>query len=408
MLVVLLGVGATLSPALVGASAYTWNGQTFTSQAEMYTYIRAYIKTWKELHGSQSLVSTPVSQTSSTQIPTSSTGATVRSGSALDVTPSTARLTARFERGRSKTLSVWFEYGTDWRSLWFATAREVLDRDFGSKVYDRIATNLRHDTRYYYRAVGEDEYGARTYGNLRYMETAVDTRNTDSGIRVSTGSARDVRDNRATLTGSVRFSSDTSGSVWFEYGDSVDDLYRKTPVMFVSKANNDSALTHSLRSLEDETTYYFRVVGYDTNGVKNYGTTNRFVTPKDIVDEKPKVTTGRVTDVTEEGAVVGGSVRMNDFRNGIVFVVYGEDQALVRAVSQEANRYSRITQEGDALQKRLLDGDEDGDGEYTFALSDLDLGTAHYYAVGVEYRDQDDNYQIILGSVSSFTTKKPR
>jgi hypothetical protein len=236
----------------------------------------------------------------------------------------------------------------------------------------------------------------------------VDPRNTDSGIRVSTGSVRDVRNDRATLTGSVRFSSDTSGYVWFEYGESTDDLYRKTPVTFVSKANNDSALTHALRSLDDQTIYYFRVVGYDTNGVKNYGTINRFTTPVDIVDEKPKVTTGRVTDSTEEGAVVAGSVRMNDFRNGVVFVVYGEDQALVRAVPQNANRYSRIMQEGDALQKRLLDEDEDGDGEYTLAISDLDLGTTHYYAVGVEYRDQDDNYQMILGAVSSFTTKKPR
>jgi hypothetical protein len=362
--------------------------------------MREFLRVYQEIHGTQS------TNTARTGTPSSVGDKVVSTHRAEDVTFSSARLIGTLERTPTVPTKVWFQYGTNWRNLWFATAPERRDTSFGSKTFDRKVEGLVHDTTYYYRAVVERN-GVKSYGLLRTFTTVADVNNRDSGVRVSTGSASGVKDNRAVLSGSVTFGkTSVNGVVWFEYGDDPLDLYKKTPKQAVSKASGSKNLTYAMRGLDESTTYYFRVVGYDERGVKNYGATRSFKTPVDIIDEKPKVTTGRVGELTTYSAVLNGTVAMNDFNNGIVFFVYGEDRVALQNLAKEYNRYSRIKTSGDLLQKVLMDSDLDGDATYTAPVTNLDFNTPHYYAIGVEYEDDDGIDWIVLGSIQSFTTKK--
>jgi hypothetical protein len=91
-----------------------------------------------------------------------------------------------------------------------------------------------------------------------------------------------------------------------------------------------------------------------------------------------------------------------------VFVVYGEDFTMVSQVAQNANRYTRIATLGDRIQKKLVDTDLRDDGTYSVSVSNLDMGTLHYFAFGVEYQDDEDSYHVVLGKVERFTTKLVR
>ncbi|MBP9760441.1 MAG: hypothetical protein KBD24_03715 [Candidatus Pacebacteria bacterium] len=397
----------------VHASSYMWGGQQFNTQADMYEYIREYTRIHNELYGVttyRTTTATIVQKTARTTT-TSSAKATatqarvsVRTRSADSITFEGARLTGTLDRGSASSVKVWFEYGTDSQNLWFSTVRENVDRNFGSKNIDRKVTNLIHDTTYYYRIVAEDA-GVRSYGAVSMFTTAVDVYNRDSGIRVSTGGVQEVKDNRATLTGSVSFDKVTSGYVWFEYSDEENDLYKKSPKMYVSKQAGDRTVSYSARNLNDQTTYYVRMVGYDMAGLKNYGATYRFTTPVDIVGEKPKTVTEYTSEVSAYTATLKGSVDMNDFNNGVSFFVYGEDQTAVQNVSKLYNAYGRIKTDGDNLQKIVVDTDLDGKELYSVTVINLDFKTTHYYAIGVEYEDDDGNKWIVLGNISSFTTK---
>lgn len=396
------------------ATSYVWGGQTFTNEADMQEYMREYIRVRNELYGTHSTVSygtgTTRTTTSSTVTRTNTSRSVgskaVSTRTAEEVTFSGARLVGVLDRTPTTGTKVWFQYGTDWRNLWFATAPERRDSTFGSKTFDRKVENLKHDTTYYYRAVVERN-GVVSYGSLRTFTTPADTNNRDSGLRVTTGSASGVKDNRAVLNGSFTFNKATAkGFVWIEYGDDPLDLYKKSPQQSVSKSSGTKSVTYSARGLDESTTYYFRLVGYDERGVKNYGVTRSFKTPIDIIGEKPKVTTVKVGAVTTYSAVLNGNVAMNDFNNGIAFFVYGEDRVALQNLTKEYNRYSRIKTNGDLLQKVLVDSDLDSDETFTATIANLDFNTPHYYAMGVEYEDDDGNEWIVLGSIQSFTTKK--
>jgi hypothetical protein len=405
-LFVVLGVlfGASIPP--VFASSYTWAGQTFSSYEEMQEYMREYIRVRNELYGITP--STSVRTTTSSTKTNTTQSSLVKTRSVDMIGVSGARLSGSVDSVPKSDTKVWFEYGTTPTALWFATAPEVLDASFGEKKFDRNVTELMHDTTYYYRAVRENSNGARAYGIVAKFTTLADTKNRDSWLRVSTGGVKEVKDDRVTFTAGTTLAKDaTRGAVWFEYGDSPDDLYKKTPSTEVLRASVKEGVTYTVRSLDEATEYYYRAVGYDARGIKNYGVIKKFTTPKDIVDEKPKVVTNRASDVGPYSATLGGSVAMNDFKNGSVFVVYGEDRTVIANVPKLYNTYTRIKAQGDALQKVLLDADLDREDVYTTSVQYLDFSTTHYYALGVAYEDGDGAKHIVLGGIQSFVTKKP-
>ena len=119
----------------------------------------------------------------------------------------------------------------------------------------------------------------------------------------------------------------------------------------------------------------------------------------------PDVRTDRATDIRRTGAEISGSVDMNDYRNGLVFFVYGEDSDLVEDIPYDFDQYDDIDEEGDDLQVIRIDSDLDDDDSYEKRLVGLDDNTDYYFSLCVEYDDQYyDEKRIICGRTREFET----
>jgi hypothetical protein len=239
-------------------------------------------------------------------------------------------------------------------------------------------------------------------GDVRTFTTPPDPNNTDAVVRVTAGSATDVNDDRATLSGYVSFKKDaTYAYVWFEYGYTDTQLDGNTAALFVN--NTMRTFSTPLYNLERNESYYWRVVGEDQNGVRNYSAVRHFTTRKEHYTREPRATTNSAALIGAYSATLSGNINMYDERNGTVFFVYGEDRTEVGNVSKNYHRYASINEHGDQLQKRLVAVDLDTKGTFTLPISNLDQDTTIYYAIGVEYR-VNNSPVILLGSVRSFKT----
>jgi hypothetical protein len=86
----------------------------------------------------------------------------------------------------------------------------------------------------------------------------------------TTRSATDITATTAILRGEVNLYGGVTARVWFEYGREQDFLDQKTSQVTVRSAY-DRAVRVQVRTLRDDTRYYFRIVSQDNRGVLNYG-----------------------------------------------------------------------------------------------------------------------------------------
>ncbi|KXJ98092.1 MAG: hypothetical protein UZ19_OD1000812 [Parcubacteria bacterium OLB19] len=227
-----------------------------------------------------------------------------------------------------------------------------------------------------------------------------------SEINVTTLYATNVDDDSAKLRGEIDFNNSDTAKVWFQYGESRSDLDERTTKIELD--DSDSSLFNStVTSLDDGTIYYFRAVGEDEDGEVDYGSILSFRTVGDYfpsLDDEPKVTTDEADDVTENSASLQGTVDMNDFDDGKVFFVYGEDEDLIDDIERDFDTYKDIDEEGDDLQKVLMDSSLDGDDDYTLGVYDLDDNTEYFFNLCVEYEDEDNDDKLKCGDVENFET----
>ncbi len=235
--------------------------------------------------------------------------------------------------------------------------------------------------------------------------------NRQAEIQVTTNVATSIKDDRATLGGVIDLDDADYAYVWFEYGDTASDLDETTARLKLNDAGEQS-FEATVTGLDEGKRYYFRAVGEDDDDDKDYGIVRSFVTDEDsdddenTNDDEPEVSTNSVQDIEDTSAELRGDVRMNDFDNGIVFFVYGEDRDLVEEVADEYGRYADIDEEGDDLQKVLVDNDLDSNGAYVTTIGSLDADTTYYVAIGLQYEDEDGDEVISLGTVRSFRTDR--
>lgn len=399
VLIALVTLGAVSSP-LTASANYTLNGRTFETREEMQVYATEYLQVWRELNGydtgSTYSYSTPKS---------SKTGLEITTRNVTDITKEGVRFVGLIDFHKSKVARIWFEYGFTPYNLIYKTDSEVLKTKTGASPFDRKVLYLLPKTTYYYRAVGLNEHGTYDYGEVKSFSTDVDSSLDNALIRVRTASATAIDNNRAILRGTIDFRKATYSYVWFEYGEEQGDLYRQTPKTLVYKLHGRN-YEHPVMNLDTETLYYYRMVGQDSAGDLSYGKTVRFKTHRYIPNEKPKVVTNTVKDVQVHSATLSGNVDMNTSRNGIVFLVYGEDQTAIANIARTYTRFKDIRPQGDALQKVVLDADLDSYQMYTRNIKYLDLNTKHYYALGVEYENAEGNDVLLMGRTQSFTTTK--
>jgi hypothetical protein len=280
----------------------------------------------------------------------------------------------------------WGHYGVAYGHL----KRDVYDD--GWKTYMRQdMTELREYIRDYLRRWREE----RGFGSAYWEEGEV--------ARVVTNSVTDIEDDGAVLRAQVYLGDeDDEVTVWFEYGEKSSDLDEKTPSTTVKK---DSEVTRTVSGLDDATRYYVRAVVQDDEGVKRYGALRSFWTSgEDDENESPEVTTRSVTYVRDDRADLRGAVDMGDYRNGTVFFVFGTSSEQVEDVADDYDRYSDIDEEDEALRKVRVDNDLDDEGTYTTRVFELSADTVYYYAVAVEYENNEGEDEILRGTVRSFRT----
>lgn len=143
--------------------------------------------------------------------------------------------------------------------------------------------------------------------------------------------------------------------------------------------------------------YGYSQYNYGSPVVGYYGSSNS------DSDDEPEVRTRSAQNITENTAQLRGSVDMQDFRNGRVFFVYGEDRGDIDGVEDE-DRYNDVDENGDDIQKVLLESDLDDEEDYSRTVYGLDDDTRIYFRICVEYEDDDDDDVLECGNIEDFRT----
>jgi hypothetical protein len=237
----------------------------------------------------------------------------------------------------------------------------------------------------------------------------IPTGNVASRVEVETLRAIDVEDEEASVYGDVNLNGQRYADVWFEYGEDDDDLDERSRMGRIDR-NDRSTFRADLEDLDEDEKYYYRAVAEDPQGRRDYGRVRNFETDRNgrssSRDDEPEVDTGRASDIDENSAELEGEVDMNDFEDGRVFVIYGEDEDQIADVEDDYDTYNEVDEDGDDLQKVLIDSSLDDDASYDVSLFSLDDDTEYFYTFCVQYEDEDDDDAIICGSVEDFETDR--
>ena len=304
----------------------------------------------------------------------------------------------------SKSVRVWFEYGPNPNSLYYRSYTEVLDREGSSRDFDIRITGLNHHTTYYYRAVGSNEKGVVRYGAIQSVTTDVDPKVDNAMVRVSTTQASGVTDDRAFMRGSIALRKSPFATVWFEYGRDKHELSYRTSKKYVTTEDGKNFF-ELVPNLRDGTVYYYRAVSEDPLGKRSYGATYSFITRIDVKDERPTIVVEAPKNIGGFEATVTALLDMNDFEDGIAFMVYGEDATAVGTIAQKYATYKSIREDGDRLQKVLVDNSLDGVFYANQKILYLDPNTVHYVTFGLQYENAEGQDVLLMGKVQRFTTK---
>ena len=283
-----------------------------------------------------------------------------------------------------------------------------------------FADNLDADTTYYFRACSTDDSGSV----LSF--TTDDTQGGNNEPDATTYNEQDVDEDSAELNGYVDMNDFDNGIVFFVYGqdeDRIDDVEQDHDSWndvdndedqddFMNEVVDwdlDGAQSYSqdVYNLDENEDYYFRIcVEYENNNSEELecGNVKDFDTDGENGDDEPDATTENAQDVDEDSARLHGEIDMNDFDNGRVFFVYGQDEDQIDDVESDYDSYNDVDEDGDDLQKELVDSDLDSQDDYTESVTGLDENTDYYFRICVEYDDEDGDETLECGGTKHFET----
>jgi len=265
------------------------------------------------------------------------------------------------------------------------------NHSFGSieEALDFIRNNM-------YKSI--DKHGKK----ITWLETG--NRYSTADVNVTTRSATGIDEDGATLRGTADLNDEEDALVWFEYGTRSSNLSERTAKTTIDE-DDDEDFTKTVSGLDSDTRYYYRAV-IENGGDREYGSLLSFLTEdgdSDSEDDTPLAKTLTADTIDEDSADIRGSIDMNDFTNGTVFFVYGEDEDMVDDVDDE-DTFGDIDEDGEDLATFRVDSDLDKSGTYIGELRGLDEDTVYYYRIGVEYENEDGDDTLELGSVRNFRT----
>lgn len=227
--------------------------------------------------------------------------------------------------------------------------------------------------------------------------------NFQSSVEVETKSAVNIDSDGAKLRGRLDLNNEDEAEVYFEYGKSRTNLSKVTKNI-TRDEEDDEDFDMTISNLDDDTLYYFRAVAIDEDNDKDYGVIFSFRTDTNSDDDKPTLKTNSAQNITNDSAEIGGSVDMNDFDDGKVFFVYGENENMIDAIPHDYDSYNNIEEDGDELQKVLVDSNLDFSSQYGQEINSLSSDTDIYYRICVAYESADDE-TLTCDDTMSFTTE---
>jgi hypothetical protein len=226
-------------------------------------------------------------------------------GAPANLTQTTATVTGTVDPNGAET-TYHFEYGTS-TSYGLTTADQVVSG--GAVAVQTTLSGLTADTTYHFRLVATNAAGT-TRGADRTLHTQPPPAN-PRPPGVSTGGARDVGPDRATLTGSV--DPNTAATTYrFEYGTSTS-YGSATPSRSAGSGDRSVGVTAGIGSLRANTRYHYRLLATNAAGTTR-GRDRSFLTARrptgvTIALDPSRVTWSRPLDVTGRvsGAGAGGA-----------------------------------------------------------------------------------------------------
>lgn len=292
---------------------------------------------------------------------------------AVEVNARTATLSANLtDLGDRSEAEVWFSYEPVDSNAWMSEWSETEPQTVGSTgTVTQTVTGLEPDTEYDVRASVRNDRGYGYSGGTEQFAT-------HAPFSVATGSAANVSQTNALLTGTVESIDETTeATVRFEYGSTATDETTTTePVTKTATGYVEAPVT----DLEPETEYTFRLVGETAAGDADAGSFETFATPGDFAVE-----TGSATAVAEREATVTGEI-----------VAFGGSDSVTTWFEY------RPTTADDWRTTATVAPDSAGQLETT--IDDLEPGTAYEFRVVGEADHGDAGVDADVGGVRTFET----
>jgi len=209
----------------------------------------------------------------------------VDTNSATNIDEDSARLNGDVEDADMD--DVWFAFSRTDRTPSCSSSSQRIDARGGSDEGDDFyayVRNLRENTRYYFRACGENEDGDEVRGSIRSFRTEnVEEDDELEEAKVYTNSATNIQKYSAQLNGYVDINDTENGKVYFVYGTSSSYMNKKTSELRVNGNSTFQAIT----GLNANTRYYFQAIIKDNDGIVDRGIIRNFKTNRAITVANP-------------------------------------------------------------------------------------------------------------------------
>jgi hypothetical protein len=335
----------------------------------------------------------------------------VRTETEENVTTNSARLNGRLLDGTN--VNVWFSLATNPSPNCNGTNGSQIVNGPNSLTtptytyvpFDVMTTGLLSDTRYYYVACADD-------GNTNDQGTVepFDTLSNGGGdnVNVTTENETNLESDSVTLNG--RLTGGKNVKVWFTY--STNNRVTCNTGTLVNGSNSLDAVNdfsvNVNQFIQPDTTYYYVACG-DDRKTDDQGRLEQFTTPEEGGnggEDEPRAETQSARDIEEDSAELRGDVDMNDFNNGIVFFVYGQDEDMIKDVEDNYDEYrdARNDEDNDNFRVVRVDSDLDGEDRYEEKVNNLEEDEKYFFIICVEYKDNNNYETLDCGNVKRFDT----
>lgn len=313
-------------------------GQTATAVSSVLSGLSpstTYYYELKAVSGTQTYTGSVQSFTTSAAAPQTPT---VTTGSASQITSSSALLNGSINPGGTQAVGYHFAYGTSSSNLNQSTAQTTGPSGTSTSPVSTTVTGLKTSTRYYFRLVVSS--GSQTYsGAVQSFATTAAPPPAQIPV-VTTGTASSVTSSSALLAGTINPDGSQPVAYSFSYGTSASSLTATTPQVSGLTGTTTVPVNATLGGLSASTTYYFKLVvsfgGTTYSGAVQSFTTSAAPPPPQI----PIVATGGASQLTSSSASLAGTVNPDGPSTVSYDFSYGTSQTNLNQATKQVSGLS--------------------------------------------------------------------